>query len=87
MNAPVSRRAAREQAAALSDHLRRAFQARLDAGLVPYEGRWVEPAEVPRLAEQARRRRAQIFMELLALNVVVALVGAAFVFLAWAISA
>ena len=73
----------RKQVAAVMASLRQAMRARLGSGLVPYDGRWVTPAEVEQGIRQERRRARVHAIELILLFCASAFVSLILIGLTW----
>jgi hypothetical protein len=73
----------RKQVAAVMASLRQEMSARLGSGLLPYDGRWVTPAEVEQGILQERRRARVHAIELILLYCASSFVSLILVALTW----
>jgi len=65
--------------------LRQAMRARLGSGLLPFDGRWVTPAEVEQGIRQERRRARVHAIELILLFCASSFVSLILIALTWAL--
>ena len=73
----------RKLVSAVMASLRQAMKARLDSGLLPYDGRWVTPVEVQQGILHERRRARVHAIELILLYCVISFASLILIALVW----